>query len=285
MVRESIQKYLEKKVSNWSGREKLAFIVSTGIFISLFLLFFQPFGVNNYDPSERISSTFLILMSVMGLWTMVLLSTNEFLIRKLLRSDFTRLHVLFWILWSVLWLSGGIFLLYNYLGGWHDFSLSSYFEFILNVGIMMLIPLSGLWVYFRIRNLNQSLEQAYRFAYKPGSPDRLLTVLADNQKDRFTLPLQNLLFVESEDNYIAIHYLLNGATRKELVRKSLKTLEAEKPDPALLRVHRSFLINKMHLQSASGNRNKLSIHLQHIQHPIPVGSQYMNAVFELALEG
>ncbi len=281
MVREWIRKYLDEKVPNWCTREKLVFIVSTGIFISLFLLFFQPFGVNNYDPSERISSTFLMMMLIMGLWTMVLLSINEFLIRKLFWSNLKRLNVVFWVLWSVLWLSSGIFLLYNYLGGWHDFLLGSYFEFILNVGTMMLLPLSGLWVYFRIR----SLEQAYRFAYKSGSPDRLLTILAENQKDRFTLPLENLLFVESEDNYIAIHYLLNGAPRKELVRKSLKALEAEKLDAALLRVHRSFLINKMHLQTASGNRNKLSIRLKHIEHSIPVGSQYMDAVFELAMEG
>ncbi len=272
---------LYKEVPNWSTTEKLGFIFGTGSFISVFLIFFQPFGVNNYDPQETIRSEFLVYMIIMGFWVMILLALNEFLIRKLFPMVLTRITALSWIIWSLVYLSFGVFLFYNYLGGWHDWLFSSFLEFIVNIGVMSLIPLAGLLVYFRIRDLQSTLDQHYKYADSLETGEKILTLESENQKEQVSMPVKNLVFIESQDNYVAIRHLNNGVLEKSLLRRTLKSIEELDLSPALIRISRSFLINKIHLESVVGNRRNLKVNLANHSTSISVGEQYKEKVLAL----
>ncbi len=279
----NLKDFLAREIPVLGGIEKLYFVSLTGLFVFLFLLFFQPFGVNNYDPEENITAQLFLGMFLMGLAASLFLALNEFLIFPLFFRRIRRGQMVLWIIWSLCWLAGGIFLVYNYLGGWHDFRLKSYFEFLGNVGALSLIPLAGLLLYIRIRDLRRTLDSAHAYTYDGGDGEFLLVFTAENQKDRFTLPLKLLLFIESDDNYVSIHHLLHGRPAKTLFRKSLKSIQEEAHHPSLLRCHRSYLINLAHLQQIRGNRNKLQVFLHYVQDPIPVSRQYADSMLSLVV--
>ncbi|MFZ1806932.1 MAG: LytTR family DNA-binding domain-containing protein [Cyclobacteriaceae bacterium] len=264
-----------------SIKEKVYFIILTGLFVSFFLLFFQPFGVNNYDPAERITLQFFSIAMLMGVIVSMLLAFNEFILFRLIIKQQTRKTMIAWIIWSIIWLSTGLFLFYNYLGEWHDFKWTSYLSFIGNIGTLSLIPLVGIVLFIKIRTLRTSLESAHAYTYGGAEGDQLLTFKADNLKDHFTLPLKYVVYLESEDNYVAIYHLKNDVLNKALIRKSLKSIQQEEHHKTLIRCHRSYIINLMHLQQVYGNRNKLSVFLGPVKDPIPVSRQYLNDIYNL----
>jgi hypothetical protein len=49
------------------ARYQWLFALSIGVFLTLFLLVFQPFGVNNFDPTFHISLEFALAAGSMGM--------------------------------------------------------------------------------------------------------------------------------------------------------------------------------------------------------------------------
>lgn len=74
-------------------------------------------------------------------------------------------------------------------------------------------------------------------------PQDTFLIIKDNATT-IKLVLQDILFIESNGNYINIH------TYKEkiVVRNSLEWIESELPEQHFFRIHRSFIVNKRHLQ-------------------------------------
>lgn len=277
----SITTFVSGEYSPLTKKEKIYFIIATGLFVFLFLLYFQPFGVNNYNPQESITSQFFLFMLIFGSYVSLVLAINEFVIYPLVIRDPVRKKMIAWIAWSIIWLSTWLFFFYNFLGGWHDFKWTSYFQFIANIGTLGIIPIIGAVLYKKIRDLRSSLDSAYSYSHEALEKEHLLVLKADNLKDHFTIPLKHLVYIETEDNYVGIYHLLNGSLIKTLFRKSLKSIQGEQHHAALVRCHRSCLINLIHLQHVTGNRNKLSVHLEHVGHPISVSRQYLEDIYML----
>ena len=279
---DNIKNYLFKQVTLLSTKEKWVFVTSTAIFLFLFMIFFQPFGVNNYDPKEAITPLFLTMMVLFSIVTMLAMVISEIIIQPLLLRNPNRIKVILWIVGSVLWLTTIIFLFYNYVGNWHDFKWSSYFEFIGNIGAISLIPLSGILIFNRIKTLRKQLEEINFKVENDGTNlEDVISIVADNGKDKFVIPSQNLIFLESDDNYISIHHLQNEQLTKTLVRQSLKNIDSSNY-PTLIRCHRSYIINTLQIESVSGNRNKLIVKLKGMNDPIPVSRQYTESILQLA---
>ena len=51
------------------------------------------------------------------------------------------------------------------------------------------------------------------------------------------------MFIKSEDNYVQIHYLDQGRTKKFVLRSSMRALEDTLSKHGLVRCHRSYFIN------------------------------------------
>lgn len=253
----------------------------TGFFVFFFLLFFQPFGVNNYNTKETITGEFLFGTVLMCIAVTLLLAVNELLVSPFFAKYSFQKWLLWWIVWSIWYLGTGVFLFYNFLGGWHDLRWWSYAEFLMDIGVLSLFPWGALILYFRIRDLRSTLSVTQPYTHQANEGESFLVFTAENQKDRFSLPLKLLLLIEADDNYVFIHHLKGERVVKSLFRKSLKSIQEETQHPALLRCHRSYLINASQLERIQGNRNKLSVFLHHIQEPIPVSRQYADKVLAL----
>ncbi|MDN5205250.1 LytTR family DNA-binding domain-containing protein [Fulvivirgaceae bacterium BMA10] len=279
MKASSIRSWLNSEAHYFSGKKELWwFIILTGVFMTLFLIYFQPYGVNNYDPNETIDLEFVIAISLFGLVTMLTLIFNEFLMRPLFLKNTTRKGMLLWLCWSLLLMSTVIYFFYNYLGNWHDMSWKSYLEFIWNISVLGIFPVGGLMIYFHMRSLKSNLYEITSLQRDTSNPDKLVLITAENEKDKIALTLRHLLYLESEDNYVAIHFMEGDQVKKRLVRSTLKRLEQELSETKIFRCHRSFMINLFQVDKVEGNQHKLKVKLKSIEGTIPVSKNYVSTV-------
>ena len=106
--------------------------------------------------------------------------------------------------------------------------------------------------------------------------ENALCIKEDNGLVGFNVELKHLLYIQSQDNYIEIHYLKDGDHTKHLMRGTLKKIL--KDFAFLLKVHRSFVVNPHKVERLVGNSNKAAISVKDVSVSIPVSKSYYASV-------
>jgi hypothetical protein len=262
------------------ARYQWLFAISIGVFVVLFLLLFQPFGVNNMDPTFHIGPEFALAICVFGVVATATVAANEFLLRPLVLRRLSRGRLYLWLAWTLLLLASVLFLLYNWLGDWHDFHGSSYLGFIRDVGLLVSLPVAGFLFYLRHEWLKSEYVQLLAIHVANPAAARLVHFSSDNGKDQVAVALDDLLYLESQDNYVAVTWVDAGARRASLIRSSLKRLEQVLDEPLLLRCHRSFIVNLARVRGCRGNRHGLKLTLEGSDRPVPVSRAWTGSILE-----
>ena len=65
---------------------------------------------------------------------------------------------------------------------------------------------------------------------------------------KFVTNSDSILYLESEENYVNIHYLDNGTKKKYQLRNSLKNVESLCEKAGFVRSHRRYIINPAHIK-------------------------------------
>ncbi len=257
---------------------KWAICLAVPVFLYLFLLAFLPFGVSNYNPNHEYTVEFLLEIANFMVWTLLLMVVAEFVFkpRLLRRADLP--GILLWSVGLILLLGLGNFLLYNWLGEWHDFHLSSALSFVVNVSSILLFPLVGVF-FFRFRTISQRLQQMQVSWTAAPEPGRLLRFTGQGANEVFSVAEADFRFAQAQDNYVALHYLRQGQLRKELLRTTLSELLEQPGMEGLLRCHRSFAVNLRQVQSYSGG-HPLLLYLKDVSEAIRVSRSYRETVLE-----
>lgn len=255
-----------------SSRDKWMVIISSGVFCTLFLLYFKPFGITNYNPNFKIDGQFVFVISTVGMVTMLSLTITEFILRPFVLKSWTYGFALLWFVVAMLFLSSMVFLYYNWLGGWHDWRFVSYLGFIPDVSFIGAFSVGALVLYFEYKGA----KTAYELSLNASSEsNEKLNFSSENRKEQLVLELDQLLYLESEDNYVSIHFLNNEKVEKVLLRNSLKGVLDEVQNDCLFQCHRSFLVNLHQVIHVSGNNHGLELRLKYLSKPIPVSRKYV----------
>lgn len=91
------------------------------------------------------------------------------------------------------------------------------------------------------------------------------------KSEAFTLPLSDLLYIESEGNYVIFHLFQNGVTRKEIIRNSMSDVEQMLAGfPFIVRTHRAFMVNIKKVSKRTGNSAGYRLQLEGAADLIPV---------------
>jgi hypothetical protein len=259
------------------ARYKWIFVVSVGLFTTLFLLIFQPFGVSNFDPNFKLSLEFLLAIGSVGLVVSAALAINEFLLRPLLLKNPDRAQMIGWLAWVYVLVATVSFLQYNFLGNWHDMRWSSYFGFLRDICLLISFPVAGFIFFIRHESLKTRFVALQ--SIQLGAPaEKLVHLTSENEKDNVSIALDQLLYLESQDNYVAVVHMDQGVRRGTLIRTSLKRLEAALDEPLLSRCHRSYIVNLHRVRACHGNRHGLKLSLEGADQPIPVSRSYTDSI-------
>ncbi|MBO0935167.1 LytTR family transcriptional regulator [Fibrella sp. HMF5335] len=275
-----------------------------GLFVGLFLWLFQPFGLATWQTAHK-----SLKIWGYGLITFGITAFCNGVVPRLIPRPFAEerwtvgkeiaqilLHIVLisvanWL--YIAWLTN------NYVTEGFGWSLAV----TLLVGIF---PVAGAVVANYIRQLKRYQQQAATLsaklpphptadapappvvtsATKPAGPsatssETRITLVAENEKDTFTIPTADLLAIESSDNYCTIFFVRKQTLAKELMRSSLSRLESQLTNsPGLtdtnhfVRCHRSYVVNLEQVERISGNAQGYKLHLLNGQLTVPVARKY-----------
>jgi DNA-binding LytR/AlgR family response regulator len=105
-----------------------------------------------------------------------------------------------------------------------------------------------------------------------------ITIFDENGKAAANIPVRNILYFKSDDNYIHLYYRDGEAVKRELIRTNLKKLEQDLNFPFLIRIHRSYMINSQNLKSTIKTPKGYLVKLEgSADGPFPVSATYQSA--------
>jgi DNA-binding LytR/AlgR family response regulator len=147
-----------------------------------------------------------------------------------------------------------------------------------NTALILLIPYVISLLFFswqeKTINLNHLLNQFRQF-------NSFISFRDENGLLRISLKTEDLLYIESSDNYVSIKYLRNDQQKSVLIRNSLKNLEKEFENSILLRCHRSYMVNIKRVSMVRREGHKMSLILESPESEmIPVSRGYQKAVMD-----
>jgi DNA-binding LytR/AlgR family response regulator len=132
------------------------------------------------------------------------------------------------------------------------------------------------------------LQQRNKLTYsdRGGSSENhdLLHIRDERGQVKFSVRKDYILYLESADNYVSIFYLPELEVKKEMVRTSMKKMEAFLRSYGLVRVHRSFMVNMENVQWMKKEGRNFLIKMKSCDTIIPVSRGYISSVRSLAME-
>jgi hypothetical protein len=271
-----IRKYIQSDIDINSTNRKFYLIAFSVFTAFVFLNFFEPFGLY-YEGSVTKEDVFVELFIAMTLAFVVLL-LSQFVIRVLFKIDrFTLISLFFWFLLEAV-LVASVWFIFEVLE--NDFTgniLTVWLENLLAYLLIMFPPYFLYISYIRNKDIIKNLQNE-NFTHKPEEKILLDISLKDeNEVVRLVLKVENLLFIQSADNYVEVNFLENGERSKVLLRNSIKKLETTFVHTPIIRCHRSFIVNTHNIELAKKTASGFNLKLNQVSELIiPVSKSYIS---------
>ena len=262
-----------------NSRYKWTLSVALSLFFFVFMLTFLPFGITNYDPNFQFSLEFLLTLLLFTTVTFITCSLNEFYLKKRIVKRVNLRGYIVWSVWLIVLVGFANYLIYNYLGNWHDFSFKGGIQFITNVSAVLLFPIVGVFFYFRYQDLKIQFEEVLINTDSMGQENSLISFQGEGVNDQVQVQLKDFLYAQAQDNYVEIVYVAEKSVQKHLLRTTIKGLIDQLKHPMLIRCHRSFMVNIFNVRSTIGH-SQIRLNIHHIQHAIPVSRTYQQEVIQ-----
>ncbi len=233
---------------------KAAIVCTIVVFLILFLL--QPF--NGIVHGFTLSGILRILSYALVVGLTVLLT--EFCLIKGFKKIFpgNRFYLpLIWYSLTLVLVTTAVFIMKN---AWSDFAYMNWYEYGIVVKRTLSIAIFPLILLF-VFLLNQKKKSD------------VLNLQADQKNEFLSVNQDQLLYLQSQDNYTEVHYIKNDELRKKLLRGSLSSFEKQLAYP-LFRCHRSYIVNLLAIESLKGNSQGYQLNLRHGETSIKVSRKY-----------
>jgi len=252
-----------------------------GLFISLFLLVFQPFGLSAYQGPGK-----YWFIAGYGLVTIVLLTLDNLLVKAYFKAKSGKST---WTVGKQIVLQ--VFILFtigagNYFySAWHIHFYNPIIGFLVFqffTTAVGLLPISIITILNEnIRNkvflkeatsMNESIQSVHKL--EPTEDHIILT--GENDKGSLVLAVKDFLYAESSGNYLDVRFVKDGKVKSVMLRTTLTRAEGQlEQHSALMKCHRAFLVNCENIVQVKGNAQGLRLQLHHTNDEIPVSRNFI----------
>ena len=268
-----------------SSQSRWRLIIFCGVFGCLFLNIFKPFNLNQWF--DDISTPLYIVLTFFSVAGMGALALTQFALRGLLNLRLTtRIGFFAWLLVDFFFISLAVHTVDILLLNLSFFNLKEYLENLKHTFLVVMLPY---FVGVLLLYLQQQLQVVQELTLKIRQPSaglpESITISDENGKVALNMPLRNVVYFKSEDNYIFLYYKNENELKKELVRTNLKKLEQELNQPNFVRIHRSYMINSQNLLSAVKTSRGYKVKMDaESQHHLPVSATYQRSFEEKVVQ-
>jgi hypothetical protein len=269
-----IPHYLNEK------RNIVRLILFTLLFALVFINIYSPFGVDKWFNLTNLKFlTYSSLVILTGILIVVISRIIMFQVCK--RHLISIWQYLIWIFTEVLFMALFYALFQKlFLDDTRIFSdlvkLSAR-----NTTLVLLLPYSVLWLYFSWKDKNEQIGRMEEVQSISVSTRNMIPFYDDKGILKFSIKKENLLYLESAENYINICYLNKGKVSKYLLRDTLKKIEENFSGTEIVRCHRSYMVNFDKVKVIRKDKDGLKLELDNPSViDIPVSKTYVNSVMQ-----
>ncbi len=252
--------------------------ISFGVF--LFILFFQPFPLEKFD----FNNSLLFIAGFAGIVFFFILMIRiilPWIIRKNNREDEVTALNPYLEGFVILVLCSVAFAFYlRYVGSVH-----TTFYIIFKVILICFAILVTLRIYDVNKGLirqNESLVSERKTIqkqiekYREENLNRSIEFISETATGNISLPVTEVVFIQSADNYVEIVYVEGEKIKKSLIRNTLKNIEHQvKPYSNFIRCHRTCIVNMHYIEKLNRNYGSYSLSMKGYNDKIPVSRQYL----------
>ncbi len=264
--------------------ELIGTIIFTVLFAVVFLNIYTPISSTTWFALNR-SMFFFITLGFISLATLILVVSRILMFRTRNKFKLNYLQYIIWAIVEVLLIA----LFYTYITCYAIDGIERDFKIILPkaliyTSIVLLIPYTISAIYCAVNNKTK-VAQLFNYNDVVTDEEELpqnieLVHLSDNNGNlKLSVKLDNLYYIESQDNYIKIFYTNNNVMRNYMLRCKLKTVEESFSGSPLVRCHRSYIINSNKIRVVRKEKDGLYIDMDYDNiTPIPVSKAYIERI-------
>ena len=211
-----------------------------------------------------------ILLSGFGVVGMIVLAISQFGIREILKIKVVKMYgIVLWFLVELILLTITMYFIYGTTGLNGVKLANELFLAFKYTALVLIIPYAGVLFYLHTTQQGESINTLLN------ASNHLVNIMDENGELHMSVDLDQLLYLKSADNYVAVYFLKDTRVRKELVRTSLKRLENELDEYPIRRCHRSFMVNIKMISVLTKNNQGLSLALKNYEaETLPVSKNY-----------
>ena len=270
--------FIEKK------NHRLIATVLFSVFIYVFLLIFQPFGISNIQYNKPIyiagffGITFIVLLFSFLVAPIIL--PNIFDLDKwTIKKNIVFITIQFLVVTILNWV-------YNSTVGYgivEQYNILFFVGITISVGIIPTLFL----VYFIEKNLSQKNKHIATNFNKSiqqrtnKSENQKIKLLSQNNDETIIIELKQLICIKAEGNYLKVFYSDENEIKSKLIRNSIKNTEEHLIIfENIIRCHRSYIVNLDTVKRMSGNARNFNLHIENLEFTIPVSRSFPKSIFK-----
>lgn len=249
-----------------SIKNHLWLALGLALWVFAFLYFTEPLDVNELNNKQQ-----LIYLPIYGIAVALayigMLPLQKWLHRKDQRNWTIKNEIVFFLIFisSALILARSVYLYIVVPGEPNPYKLVFFIKSIFIPAALTIFPIVALGRWALGKYKNKQLEK------------QKIEIQGEGNYESLRVLLDDLICVQSSDNYVEVSFLDNGVLKKQLIRTKLSAVEDDHID--LLRTHRSYLINPYHFLSFKTVEGKQGIQLTSDIFA-PISKTYATAVKE-----
>ena len=235
-IQKPIPDYLVEK------RNIIRLIIFTALFALVFINIYSPFGAYKWFSLTKLQFlTYSSLVILTGVLVVVISRIIMYFVCK--KKIINLLQYLAWIAAEILCMASFYaifqkFVLKDFRPVTDLVKLSAS-----NTALVLLLPYSISWLYFSWRDKKEKIDRMEELSSFTGSAKEMIPFYDDKSILKFSVKKDNLIYLESTENYINIFYLNNGKISKYLLRDTMKKMEEKFTGTDIIRCHRSYMVN------------------------------------------
>jgi hypothetical protein len=273
-IQKPIPHYLVEK------RNILRLILFTSLFALVFINIYSPFGAD--QRFNLTSFEFLTYSSLVILTGVLVVVISRIVMYYVCRRQIIN----FWQYLS--WTGAEILLMALFYALFEKLVLKDdrFFSDIVkisawNTALVLLLPYSILWLYFSWREKKEQIERMADLQPLADNSRDMIPFYDDKSALKFSVKKENLLYLESTENYISICYLNKGKVSKYLLRDTMKNMEENLTGTEIIRCHRSYMVNFEKVKVIRKDKDGLKLELDNPSViDIPVSKTYADNVMQ-----
>lgn len=149
------------------------------------------------------------------------------------------------------------------------------------VALILIIPLSFCYQYVKVLDAREEIRILKMNAGAKSDSGKMINFFDHSGALKINASPDNIYFIESQDNYVNIHYMGGDRVESYLLRNSTSQIEALLEGTSIVRCHRSFMVNLDKIKLFKHDRGRATIILDDPKGTsIPVSKSYYQDLFD-----